>query len=69
MVRVLESQLVLTRYPVVVQLSLIILLLRAQGLQSQLQLLFVQWVFDAQLLHMHKTTCLYTASLKYLTLR
>lgn len=53
MVHVLDWQLVLTRHPVVVQLSLIILLLWAECLQSQLQLLFVQRVFDAQLLNIH----------------
>lgn len=65
MVHVLDWQLVLTRHPVVVQLSLIILLLWAEGLQSQLQLLFVQWVFDAQLLNIHQKTCLNTTSPKY----
>lgn len=54
MVHVLNWLLVLTRHPVVVQLSLIILLLRAECLQSQLQLLSVQRVFDAQLLNIHK---------------
>lgn len=37
----------LTHHPVVVQLSLIVLFLWAQGLQSKLQLLPVQRMFDA----------------------
>ena len=45
----------LTCHPVVVQLSLIVLLLWAEGLQSQLQLLSVQRVFDAQLLKTPKS--------------
>lgn len=53
-IHVLVWWLLLTRHPVVVQLSLIILLLWAEGLQSQLQLLSVQWVFDAQLLNSNK---------------
>lgn len=53
----LHWQPILTCHPVVVQLSLIILLLGAECLQSQLQLLSVQRVFDAQLLNMHRKTC------------
>lgn len=63
---VLDWQLVLTGHPVEVQLSLIILLLWAEGLQSQLQLLLVQWVFNAQLLNIRRKSCLNTTSLKVL---
>lgn len=67
--RLEPSRPALTRHPVVVQLSLVILLLRAKGLQSQLQLLLVQWVFDAQLLHTATTQHVYcTVCLKCLTI-
>lgn len=61
---------VLTGHPVVVQLSLAILLLGAKGLKSQLQLLLVQRVFDAQLLQTSTTQHLYCTfvSLKCLTI-
>lgn len=43
----------LTGHPVVVQFALVVILLRAQGLQGQLELLPVQRVFNAQLLNTH----------------
>lgn len=46
----------LTGHPVVVQFALVVILLRAQGLQGQLELLPVQRVFNAQLLNTHTHT-------------
>lgn len=60
----------LTGHPVVVQLSLVILLLWAKGLKSQLQFLLVQRVFDAQLLQtdtIQPLHCMF-ASLKCFTI-